>query len=85
VLLKLDVDFLWLCAVCPVEDACFIRVCFEDALLFALSLDYLDGLISFVDEHISWLELDDLGKAEWIWQILDICNNLIHAICTEFA
>jgi hypothetical protein len=67
VLLELDVDFLWLCAVCPVEDACLERVRFEDTLLFALSLDYLDGLISFVDDHISWLELDDLGKAEWIW------------------
>jgi hypothetical protein len=85
VLLKFDIDFLRLCAVGPVEDAGLKWISFEDTLFFTVSLDYLNGLVSLVNDHISWLELDDLGKTERIWQVLNISNNLIHAICTELA
>jgi hypothetical protein len=66
VVLELDVNFLRLGAICPVEVAGLEGVYFEHAFFFAFCLDDLDRHMGFVDYHVSGFEFDDLREAEWV-------------------
>jgi len=56
------------------------RVHFEHAFFFTFCLDDLDCHVGFVHYHVPGLEFNDLREAEGIRQILNVGNNLVHAI-----
>lgn len=64
--LELNIDLLGLVAVRPMEVASLGRIHLEHALLLAATLNYLYRLSRPVADHVSRLELDDLGEAERI-------------------
>ena len=79
-LFKFYVYLLWPQAVCPMKNWSLTWICFEYSFLLAFSLNDLDCWISFINNHIPRLELDDLRKAERSREVLDVGDNLVHAI-----
>jgi hypothetical protein len=85
VIVELHVDLLGLHAVSPVKVTGLERVRFEQALLLALCLDDLNGHVCLVDDHVSWLELDDLREAEGVGQVVYVGHDLVHAVCAVLS
>lgn len=84
-IIKFHVDRLWLIPICPVKVAGFKWVRFKKALLLAVSLDYLECLMSLVNDHVSRLKLNDLREAKGIRQVVYVGNYLVHAVRAIFS